>query len=766
MSLEDQLSRVRNLFGKPADIHRLIARADSARDRKEWAEAAQLYAEVLGVDPSLAHLWIQLGHALKEQGQLAEAETAYRKSLLLDDRVADAHLQLGHALKVTGRLDGAREAYFQALVCDQGCSDAVAELVSLGLSPRDIRGRLELIRPHKEERKAGETDQAQIVFDVSDLIQYFQNARLPTGIQRVQINMINALLGQDRDDLEIGIVFFDEYGEGWFPVSHDLFRELSKLSVLDGQTDDPQWERLLDRVRLITLTGVPYHFRPGASLVNLGTSWWLQNYFLYIRELKDRCGLRYYPFVHDLIPVLTPEHCVKGLTQDFISWIVGVFDHADGFYANSESTAKDLARVARLLGYSEPDATIIRLDGAFDRPTKRADRTSQLVETWRKLHRGPYVLFVGTIESRKNHLLAFSAWLSMIRSRGLERTPKLVCVGNHGWLVDAAMAKLNSSEVLRQKVELLSKISDTELDELYRDCLFTVCPSHYEGWGLPVTESLCYGKVPLLANSSSLPEAGGEFAEYFDVRSERDFEQKLVRLIDDHEYRKSRERKIKQEFRPRPWAEIARQLIQPIRTSTTFSGERDLLAQKTFEVKLGQYYQLTRNRELTIWKGMINGEVFRTGAGWWAPDDRLCWIKPEGGQLKMRMPDTQDGPLLLYLLLEGLPAESGKTANAEIDVVDGPAWAIRIGAGERPAIKLALDPAPDRILQVKLTATASFELAKITEGQDRRVVSMGLRGFLLCSEGDLAARVRLLEALQLQNLGSLSVPDRSLIRVR
>ncbi len=201
----------------------------------------------------------------------------------------------------------------------------------------------------------------------------------------------------------------------------------------------------------------------------------------------------------------------------------------------------------------------VRLDGKFEPPAKaqsgKGKQQSAAFLAEHGLDRKPYVLFVSTIESRKNHLLAFNTWLKLIKKWGLAATPNLVCIGKYGWMFDAAVARLESSDLLKQKVLVLSDISDIELAALYQACLFTIYPSFYEGWGLPVTESLCYGKVPMTSSVSSLPEAGGDFAEYFDFESERDFLEKLERMIVDAKYRSKKEQKIKTSFRPREWAE-------------------------------------------------------------------------------------------------------------------------------------------------------------------------------------------------------------------
>ncbi len=267
-----------------------------------------------------------------------------------------------------------------------------------------------------------------------------------------------------------------------------------------------------------------------------------------MRLAKSLYGIRYVPFVHDFIPVMAPEHCVAALRQDFITWAIGAFDHADFFLVNSKATLADLNMVCKKLGYRPRDAAVITLDADFrktlgqdtiwDEVGDPADFLASL-----DLEKGKYVLFVSTIESRKNHIAAFSVWLKLIKKHGIKNVPKLVCVGNPGWLNDAAYAKLNASDLLLEHVLMLSKISDGALAVLYENSVCTLYPSSYEGWGLPVTEALCYGKVPIVSNVSSLPEAGGPFAEYFDVESEKDLMDAVERVVYDEKHRTRREQK-------------------------------------------------------------------------------------------------------------------------------------------------------------------------------------------------------------------------------
>lgn len=514
-------------------------RADRARDRREWTTAAHLYRELLDKDADQPHIWIQHGHALKESGNLAGAIESYRRALKLDESQSDFHLQLGHALKLAGGKREAEASYLRALELEPESPNVRLELLGMGWTPRQIRSAI-----RSGNRSESTLDPAlfvglTVVFDVSDLLNYFTNARLPTGIQRVQINIITSVLSTTNAPENVRIACFTPASDTWVEISSQLFMRLADLAIVSGDLDDPSWQAAMTELRCELELGLPFDFPFNAALVNLGTSWWLKNYFLMVREAKAKYGIRYIPFVHDLIPVLAQEHCTPELTKDFISWLLGVFQHADGYIVNSKATAADLAKVAGILGHQPPEAAVVYLDGdcrtETDGPSGRRDRAPSLVRAG--LENVPYVLFVSTIESRKNHLMAFNAWLRMVKTRGVRNTPALVCVGNPGWLVDAALSRLESSDLLKQRVRILSKISDDELAALYKNCLFTLYPSSYEGWGLPVTETLCYGKVPLISRVSSLPESGGTFAEYFDLHSESDLLEKLTRLLDDHAYR-------------------------------------------------------------------------------------------------------------------------------------------------------------------------------------------------------------------------------------
>ena len=613
---------------------------------------------------------------------------------------------------------------------------------------------------------ASEVEVCQIVFDVSDLIQYFQNARLPTGIQRVQIEVISNLVIEPPKNMSLSVCCFTKETDSWRDLPLLFFNHICKLALVSGETSAPDWLRVLEELRLHLSAAKLLVFKRGAYLINLGTSWWLQNYFLHVRDAKARYGIRYVPYVHDCIPIITPEHCVENLTRDFITWALGAFQHADHVMVNSRATAADVKAVAKRLGHEVAEPEVVTLDADFRGATSRLPKEflsgdgggDILLRS--DLNAGEFVLFVSTIESRKNHLMAFSAWLTLAKRHGPENVPKLVCVGNRGWLNDAIYAKLAASKILQQKVVLLSKISDLDLQTLYRSCLFTLYPSSYEGWGLPVTESLCYGKVPVLADCSSLPEAGGEFAEYFDVRSETDLLRALERMIFDAEYREARERRIVEGFRARSWGEIAHQMVSLVRnwarTDAPIDQGREVFTERglwPFPVELGRYYGITENMETQIWPGMASGEIYRQGANWWWPEPWGCWTKPGIARLAFTAPLPEGEAAVLYVGVKGVQGMDSRATVSAVGVgkrvaavaADKTQWLVfRISAASLDA----LPRTPEGVLiELRLSGDQVADFRTMTGGIDPRLTSAGMLGFMVARCGDLDARMEFIERL-------------------
>jgi glycosyltransferase involved in cell wall biosynthesis len=151
-----------------------------------------------------------------------------------------------------------------------------------------------------------------------------------------------------------------------------------------------------------------------------------------------------------------------------------------------------------------------------------------------------------------------------LERHGADAVPDLLFAGQIGWLVDDLLADLEASNYLNGKIKLMSGLSDAEVRQAYRSCLFTVFPSLCEGWGLPIAESLMQGKICIASDRAPLPEIGGDLIDYFDPSDEDDALEKIEQLLFDPSRLTTRETRLRAEYRPRTWADCVHALMSKL----------------------------------------------------------------------------------------------------------------------------------------------------------------------------------------------------------
>jgi len=177
------------------------------------------------------------------------------------------------------------------------------------------------------------------------------------------------------------------------------------------------------------------------------------------------------------------------------------------------------------LGVSSAKITVV-YEGVdtkrFDADLKRSPRVGDVRA---KFHlNNPYLLFVGTIQPRKNLVRLMEAFskLPQVKSQGLD----LVIAGRKGWMADEILgtpARLG----LEQNIRFIDYVSDDDLPFLYAGATSFVFPSLYEGFGLPILEALSMRIPVVTSNVSSMPEVGGAFALYADPKNVESIAQQL-----------------------------------------------------------------------------------------------------------------------------------------------------------------------------------------------------------------------------------------------
>jgi glycosyltransferase involved in cell wall biosynthesis len=435
----------------------------------------------------------------------------------------------------------------------------------------------------QEDSSVGRNLQPTIWFEVEDFLRYFDHFRNPTGTQRLSFEIYspaNSLYGHSgrvrfcrlsvfskrlhatRFDV-VRFAYLNPLGRTapwktfWEPaifweefprsipviIRHPrFFLSIFKVAVRDFMQILFRWNRF-DRL-----------VRSGDIIVSLGAGWGIPGYMKSVAEAKRRYGIKFSIFVHDVLPIDYSPYFEPRHAAQFAKWLEEAIPVTDIVLTNSKYSRTSLIALAAKSGWRLPRIEVLQLGSGFgDRPTNRGQTLASLPAR--------YVLFVSTIEIRKNHRLLVRVWQRLLERHGADRVPALVFVGQIGWSFDDLLADLEASKHLNGKIILLQSLSDAQLQQAYRSCLFTVFPSLCEGWGLPIAESLAHGKFCVASNRTSIPEVGGSLVDYFDPANEEDALAKIERPLIEPGYLAARETQVQAEYRRRTWADCVHGLM-------------------------------------------------------------------------------------------------------------------------------------------------------------------------------------------------------------
>lgn len=300
----------------------------------------------------------------------------------------------------------------------------------------------------------------------------------------------------------------------------------------------------------------PLQLGPSDLVVSLGGGWTQKSSAEVCERLQARMGFRSMHLIYDMIPLKHPQFFPSFMYPDFDSWMVPTVRYVDLAVAISEHTKRDLAEFCEQRGLRTPPTAVVRLGEGIS-PVPAADYPP-VTDSFDP--DDPFVLCVGTLEVRKNHHLLYHAWRRLAERFG-PKTPKLVIIGSKGWLADDILHMIGTDPLTKDRVIVIPRCDDAQLRWLYQRCLFTVYPSHYEGWGLPIAESLAFGKHCVCSNTSSMPEIAPDLVEMHDPCDLPGCLELLSRALDPA-YRAAREARIRQRFAHTPWAGTGRQLAE------------------------------------------------------------------------------------------------------------------------------------------------------------------------------------------------------------
>jgi glycosyltransferase involved in cell wall biosynthesis len=204
-------------------------------------------------------------------------------------------------------------------------------------------------------------------------------------------------------------------------------------------------------------------------------------------------------------------------------------------------TPSEFSRTAILKHYRLDESKVVVVHNAAASEFRVIDRRTAQASVERKFGiPGPFVLTVGDLQPRKNHLGLLKAFEEVVRAHP-HLTHSLVFVGKETWYSKDLHRAVQHSDVA-QRVHFTGFVEDADLVEFYGACDLFVFPSFYEGFGLPILEAMACGRAVASSNTTAMPEVADAAGILFDPGSTEQMTRAIRDVLLDPELRTRLER--------------------------------------------------------------------------------------------------------------------------------------------------------------------------------------------------------------------------------
>jgi glycosyltransferase involved in cell wall biosynthesis len=341
---------------------------------------------------------------------------------------------------------------------------------------------------------------------------------------------------------------------------------------LPQESDDAEivtvWPRDVEHPRLGSLPHGAFHLREGRGPIRrvLYDQWGIK------RDRKRlRADLVHYPAsvgalcgaenmvvtVHDVSFLHNPGWFRSGRALYYRHGVARSVRLAKRVIAVSQATANDL--VERLNVPSERVDVVPNGVGESFRPVGDAVR-NEVCERYGLPE--AFLLYVGTLEPRKNLARLIQAWSSVAG----QCPHHLVLAGREGWGV-GSIRRAAAGSPHAERIRFLGHVPVEDLPALYGAAAASLYPSLFEGFGLPVLEAMACGTPVLTSKVSSLPEVAGEAALSVDPTDVEAISEGILRLLTDQELRRSLKEKGTARAAEFSWRRTAQRTLESYRAA-------------------------------------------------------------------------------------------------------------------------------------------------------------------------------------------------------
>jgi|GEM_PF-3058584 len=292
-----------------------------------------------------------------------------------------------------------------------------------------------------------------------------------TGIQRVVRELASQLWSQG----DIQFIC-------WWKDSFRLLEQQDLENLLKAKSISPKKDIRIDSLQ------------KGDIFLDIDASWGDEYCARTLFQKLKKNGITLAKLHYDAVPILFPhfshENTVFAYSENFSAGL----QYADYWLCISKTVERDLIAIAEKIGAGTPTTKVIELGSDFE------IKEAKPVKTKRKR---PYILVVGTVEPRKNHQLLIEA-MDLLIAQSVD--VDLVIVGKQGWKTEQLQKRIEKHRHFKKRIHWLKSASDETVTALYKEAFACINTSHYEGYGLPVIESLSHNCVTICSENSAMEE--------------------------------------------------------------------------------------------------------------------------------------------------------------------------------------------------------------------------------------------------------------------
>lgn len=387
-----------------------------------------------------------------------------------------------------------------------------------------------------------------------------------TGIQRAILGIWSGLIVHGSEVIPLRM---DRHEGRWVRAQASDFSELSVQLLPAGsipigpETHPSHALPWLGRLRgLLARLGLACPLDPAPApndVFLIGAMGWMCRHGDRATRPIARTGAVIAPLIHDIYPIVHPEWVDAEFAAKYERWFASLLRQADLAYCVSSFTAAEVNSYCRRAQLPALPMTVVRLgdEHALDLGCKGVAAPPCTQGRRRSL------VYVSTVDPRKNHQLLVESW-RLLASRRPTDCPDLTWVGGGGEYAEGLWERVQDDPALRGRIAWRRDVTDIELASILDECLATIYPSRYEGWGLPVAESLARGRICLAARAASLPEICPAATPLFDPDDPAELAELVERLLDDPDWVRHLHDRTRAEFVPTTWRMCASQILAAV----------------------------------------------------------------------------------------------------------------------------------------------------------------------------------------------------------